>query len=115
MHGYHPWKGQEKDKTSGSPGVNEWITKLRDARKKAEEALTNAQTSMKKYYDRKRIQKDGEAVYADFKPGEKVWLDGTHYKTLRPSKKLAAKRLGPFKVLERYGKSAYRLQLPNSY
>jgi hypothetical protein len=30
MHGYHPWKGQEKEKTSGSPGVNDWITKLKD-------------------------------------------------------------------------------------
>ena len=80
---------------------------LKEAREKVTEALTKAQESMKKYYDRKRVQKDGKAVYANFKEGSRVWLDGTNYKTLRPSKKLSAKRLGPFKVLERIGKSAY--------
>src|SRR6202041_2078405 len=115
MHGYHPWKGQEREKSSNAPGVDEWIKGLKEAREKAIEALTKAQESMKKYYDRKRVQKDGEAVYANFKEGSRVWLDGTNYKTIHPSKKLSAKRLGLFKVLERIGKSAYRLQLPASW
>jgi RNase H-like domain found in reverse transcriptase/Integrase zinc binding domain len=115
MHGYHPWKGQEKEKVTNVQGVEEWMKELKGARGKAIEALEKAQESMKKYYDRKRVQKNGEAVYADFPEGSKVWLDGTNYKTIRPSKKLSAKKLGPFKILERIGKSAYRLQLPKSW
>ena len=53
MHGYHPWKGQEREKSSNAPGVDEWMKGLKEAREKATEALTKAQESMKKYYDRK--------------------------------------------------------------
>jgi hypothetical protein len=71
---------------------------------------------MKRYYDKKRKQdKDGNAIYSDFQEGDRVWLDGRNLRTLRPSKKLDAKRLGPFKILKKIGSSAYRLQLPASW
>ena len=45
-------------------------------------------------------------------PGDKVWLLSRNIRTQRPSKKLDYKRLGRFKVLERIGTHAYKLELP---
>ena len=71
---------------------------------------------MAEFYNRKRVKdKDGNPIYTSFKEGDKVWLDGHNLKTYRPSKKLDVKRLGPFLILEKIGKSAYRLRLPRSW
>ena len=41
-----------------------------------------------------------------------VWLDFQHIQIEGPSKKLALKQLGPFKILERTGPMNYKLKLP---
>ncbi|KAH8144283.1 uncharacterized protein LAJ45_11743 [Morchella importuna] len=46
--------------------------------------------------------------------GDMVWLSRKHIRTTRPSDKLDHKRLGKFKILERIGSHAYRLELPAS-
>ena len=48
-----------------------------------------------------------------FTPGDKVWLDAQHLKLRVPSKKLAPRRYGPFKVLKRISPVTYRLLLPS--
>jgi hypothetical protein len=45
---------------------------------------------------------------------EKVWLSAAHLRTSRPSKKLDQKRIGPFRIVERIGLQAYRLELPTT-
>lgn len=50
----------------------------------------------------------------EFQPGDLVWLYRRYIATARPSSKLEAKKLGPFKVLAKVGRSAYRLELPAS-
>lgn len=47
-----------------------------------------------------------------FAPGELVWLDARNIKTLRPSKKLDHRRLGPFKILSEVSSHARKLELP---
>src|SRR6202048_4195452 len=49
-----------------------------------------------------------------FRVGDLVWLSRKHIKTSRPSLKLNAKRLSPFRILEVVGEaqSAYKLELP---
>ena len=79
-----------------------------EVRKKAQEALENTRNSMKKHYDKKK--ENGR----DFEEGEKVWLDAKNLKTYQPGKKLDNKKLGPFTILEKIGKSAYRLKLLKS-
>ena len=47
--------------------------------------------------------------------GDLVLLATRHIRTLRVSKKLADKFIGPFQVLERIRNNAYRLELPKKY
>ena len=47
-----------------------------------------------------------------FAKGEPVWLHAENLTMRQPSKKLCHKRIGPFKVVERVGELAYRLELP---
>ena len=109
MHGLTPWSGREEGNSDKSPGANEWKLRLMEARKRAQEALENARTSMKKHYDKKKEKG------RDFKEGEKVWLDAKNLKTYRPGKKLDNKKLVPFTILEKVRNSAYRLQLRKSW
>ncbi|SPO42302.1 uncharacterized protein PSFLO_07785 [Pseudozyma flocculosa] len=46
-----------------------------------------------------------------FQPGDLVWVSNRNWKTHRPSKKLGNSTSGPFEVLERIGRVAYRLKL----
>ena len=49
-----------------------------------------------------------------FKPGNKVYLDGSDIRTTRPSQKLSHRRLGPYAVKRQVGSYAYQLRLPRS-
>ena len=82
---------------------------MEKARKHAQEALEKARESMKQNYDRKK------EIGTEFEEGSRVWLDGRNLKTYRPGKKLDHKKLRPFTILEKIGKSAYRLKLPKSW
>ena len=44
-----------------------------------------------------------------------MWLETSNLKINRPSKKLAEKRLGPFKIKRKIGHSSYELELPTSW
>ena len=47
----------------------------------------------------------------EYKKGDLVLLEGTNIRSERPSKKLDDKRFGPFKIMEKVGKAAYKLKL----
>ncbi len=61
---------------------------------------------MKAQYDK------GKRTARNYQIGDCVWLDSTNLSLPRPKKKLDDKRIGPFKVLEKAGASAYKLKLP---
>jgi hypothetical protein len=46
--------------------------------------------------------------------GDLVFLNRKDYKTLRPSRKLDDKYLGPFKIVEKINPVTFRLKLPDS-
>jgi len=46
--------------------------------------------------------------------GTKVWLDARHIRTIRPSRKLDRKRLGPHTIKRKVSPYAYELDLPRS-
>jgi hypothetical protein len=47
-----------------------------------------------------------------FQVGDQVWLNGRNIRTKRPSRKLDNKRHGPYRICEKIGHYAYRLDLP---
>jgi len=80
---------------------------MRTAIEEAKSTIRKAQDDMKRYYDRRRTP----ALV--FNPGDKVFLDASDIRTMRPSQKLSHRRLGPFIVERRIGPTAYRLKLPH--
>jgi hypothetical protein len=47
----------------------------------------------------------------EYEVGDEVLLNAKNIRTVRPTQKLAPKLYGPFKILAKIGKSAYRLEL----
>jgi hypothetical protein len=61
---------------------------------------------MKAWYDKSKQEAPS------FNVGDKVWLSSRNISTQRPAKKLDHRYLGPYKILEKIGDLAYRLDLP---
>jgi hypothetical protein len=91
--------------------ATEFLTQRQQMLITIKENLQKAQLRMKKYADRNRV----ERVFA---PGDMVYLKLQPYRLaalgLRTSLKLQSKFYGPFRVLDKVGNVAYRLQLPPS-
>ncbi|QRW08767.1 Transposon Tf2-1 polyprotein [Ceratobasidium sp. AG-Ba] len=107
-YGFHP-KFAVGDKEGQGLAIAdnhaEWLQKGYDELKAA---LTVSQERMKEYYDRKHRAPE------EIKVGDQVWLDNRNIQSQRPARKLAAKRIGPFKVLAKIGKQAFKLELPHT-
>ncbi|KAL5712760.1 hypothetical protein ACHQM5_014900 [Ranunculus cassubicifolius] len=96
---------------TGIPEVDSFILDRSEAVALIKENLVNAQQRMKKYADTKRSERSfqvGDMVYLKLQPYRQVSL------SMRRNLKLAPKYYGPYKILERIGLVAYRLDLPTS-
>ena len=74
-----------------------------------QENISKAQERMKMYTYKKRIDKEfnfGDLVYLKIQPYKQHSLVNTYFY------KLSTRYYGPYKVIERIGKVAYRLDLP---
>ena len=79
--------------------------------KTVHECIQRAQDKMKKVYDSKHRDKEfkvGDWMYLKLQPYRHMSLIG------RKNFKLSARFYGPYQILERIGKVAYRLKLPTS-
>ena len=106
-YGYHP---VYTDRASPDQVV-EFPTRLQaihEVQARCQLALDRSQERYKRYADRQRDN-------LEFTVGDKVWLESYNLSTDAPSKKLGAKRLGPYEVLERVGPTAYRLSIPAAW
>lgn len=85
------------------------IQEQADMLKKLQHNLSQAQAKMKKFADLKRTERtfqDGDMVYLKMQPYRENAMG------LRNALKLTSKYYGPFKILQRIGRVAYKLQLP---
>ena len=106
MMGYEPQGITGPFTETTIPSVEKRLNDLEEARKEAIAAHDLARQLVTE-----RIKK----ISRPFKEGEKVWLEATHLKRGYPSKKLAPKREGPFKIKEVLGPVTYRLKLPQTW
>ena len=95
--------------TSKNLSTETFAKELKEIQKQAHEQLEKANDVMKKAHDKKATK------MVQFQPGDKVMLDGRNIATTRPTKKLDDKWYGPFKVLEKIGAAAYKLELPAAW
>jgi len=78
---------------------------MKAVHKKAHKALDQTREAMKKYYNRKAVEQP------DLKVEDQVMLNAKNICTKRPSKKLNTKLYGPFKLLEKRGNRAFKLEI----
>jgi len=87
--------------------VNKFTERMRMVIKEAKSTIRKAQKDIKRYYNRHRT------LAPVFNLGDKVFLDTSDIRTMRPLQKLSHQQLGPFVVEQRIGPIAYRLKLPH--
>jgi hypothetical protein len=83
----------------------EWLLVTRDC---TQEAIKKAQKMVMKC----NVQQKGQRAYEPYKEGDLVWLDRKNLHTSHPTKKLAPKWYGPFKVVDAVNPVSFQLELP---
>lgn len=91
--------------------VKEWLMQKQEMVRRLKENLKFAQAQMEFYSNLKRSERSfevGESVYLKLQP---FCQDSV---ALRRNQKLAARYYGPYKIIEKVGKVAYKLDLPET-
>lgn len=110
MYGVHPPQiGEQAIPGNVTEEVRISVQQREEMMNKLKDNLRKAQSRIKKYADRLRSERslqEGDMVYLKMQPYRQNAFG------LRGSLKLRAKFYGPFRVLNRIGRIAYKLQLP---
>jgi len=104
-YGFHPQREWMKHREAHNPGVKMYAHWMQDVHRQVKQTLENTRQSMKKYCDRKGMEQPSIEV------GGLVMVNAKKIGTKRPSKKLSPKLYGSFKVLEKKGSRAYKLEI----
>ena len=87
------------------PAAETWLKAMEEALAAARAAMERAQTNQAAYYNRTHRS-------VEYKVGDKVYVAVQALPNKRRGSKLADRRQGPYRVTQRIGKNAYRLDLP---
>ena len=106
---YHLWVSYEEDiePRSKSKLTDELSAELRELMIVCQKNLHHAQELQKRAYNKGIKPKS-------YAPCDKVYLNSKYLKT-KQNRKLEAKFFGPFQVLHRVAKQAYKLELPRKW
>ena len=111
VYGYHPVLPVELlkgDESTNVESVGNFVERTQAVWRHAQEQMKKAVTTQKAYYDRKHRD-------VQFRVGDSVLLSTQNLRLKGIPHKLQRKFCGPYKVLERIGAQAYRLQLPTTW
>ena len=109
LYGYAPPQLSLRDRSSRVAEVEDWWAERVNWNQLLKENLLRAQNLMKQYADRNRSERSfevGDLVYLKLQPYKQTSI------ALRRNLKLSSKYYGPYRVLEKIGPVAYRLELP---
>lgn len=101
---YH--RGPDPNEEASTP--KQRMLRIVEARAKLEKMLTNSRKRMATYYNPRHQP-------IRFVKNDLVLLSTKNIRLKAPSKKLAARFIGPFRIAEVVGPQSYRLHLPASY
>jgi transposase InsO family protein len=79
--------------------------RMEEVRRDVSKRLEKAREVMKAQYDKRRSN-------MTFKVGQSVMLRTKHITSARPNRKLSETYLGPFTIIDAWGKQSYKLELP---
>jgi transposase InsO family protein len=102
-----PTEGERRAPGKLAETATTWLLERQNEFDVAKRSLEKAAQLQAKYHNRHTEAKH-------FGVGEQVLLSGKNIHSKRPHKKLDNKWLGPFRILERISKQAYKLNLPPS-
>ncbi|ESK83585.1 hypothetical protein Moror_12075 [Moniliophthora roreri MCA 2997] len=105
MMGYHPRPLPMVFEKTMIPSVEERLQEL----KRIKETASLLELARQQMIRREKQKLD------TFEEGQKVWLEAKNLATGYPSKKLAPKREGPFKILKVLRPVTYKLDLPHQW
>jgi len=94
-----------KEREAHNPGAPIYAHWMQDLHREAKQTIENTQESMKKYYDRKATEQPS------IEAGDLLMLNAKNICTKRPAKKQSAKLYARFKVFEKKGSRAYKLEI----
>lgn len=104
IEGAEPARTLNESATRRAETIAESLLHASESRDVAEQQMAK----MASQYDKKRKE-------MFFNVGDQVMLSSKNIRMLRASKKLADQNIGPFRILERIGNNAYKLELPPRY
>ena len=96
------------DEVIKNEAVSQFTRRMTDVWEKAKENLEKAVQQQKKFYDRHH-----RAI--EIPVNSSVLLSTANLQFRNGPRKLRKRFVGPFRVIERIGKLAYRLELPDSW
>ncbi|KAL5527037.1 hypothetical protein ACEPAG_5828 [Sanghuangporus baumii] len=108
LYGWHPHLDVAETGDSNIPEAINHLEELRQVQQEAYNSIRQANEAMKLYADLHR------GKMPEYKPGDEVLLDMRNLSRLEPTKKLAMKWAGPYKVEKAVGQVSFRLRLPET-
>lgn len=107
-YGFHPSMDSKRINDLVSPCAEDLIKELHHVQEDCKENMRLASQRHQMFADRFR------APTPHYETGQRVWLNARNVRTIRPTKKLDNKKIGPFEIIQKVGTHAYKLQLPPS-
>lgn len=107
-YGEYPRIDPNEPKEEVVPAAETLAKHIRETAQEVKAMIEIAQRRYKEQADKQRTEDP------TFEVGDEVWLSSQNMNSHRPSKKLDWKYYGPYKILEKVGKRAYKLELPQT-